>query len=99
MVAGRRVTRSATHAQNPRVASDSSAVSAATVTRRRGHLTRDQARLQALSPLAVLGRGYALALDPSGRVLRQAGQARLGQLISVRLGQGGLRARVEEVLP
>ncbi|MBI5522670.1 MAG: exodeoxyribonuclease VII large subunit [Desulfarculus sp.] len=67
------------------------------VTRRRGELAERLGRLRALSPLAVLGRGYALAQDQVGHLLRQAGQVRVGQVIRVRLGQGALRARVEEV--
>lgn len=54
-------------------------------------------RLRALSPLAVLGRGYALVSDERGRVLRRAGDAERGQEIRVRLAQGGLRAKVEEI--
>jgi exodeoxyribonuclease VII large subunit len=64
---------------------------------RRASLQEGLGRLRALSPLAVLGRGYALALYQEGRLLRQAGQARVGQLIRVRLAQGGLKARIEEI--
>lgn len=65
---------------------------------RRAALEQAQGRLRALSPLAVLGRGYALAWDQEGRLLRRAGQVAMGQAIRVRLAQGSLRARVEEVL-
>ncbi len=73
------------------------AAGALAIHRRRGDLTTRLGRLRALSPLAVLGRGYALALDQEGHVLRQAGQAGVGQLIRVRLAVGGLAARVEEI--
>src|SRR5690606_18192079 len=36
---------------------------------RRESLARAAARLQAMSPLAVLSRGYAVLLDPRGRAL------------------------------
>ena len=55
------------------------------------------ASLDAMSPLAVLGRGYALAQDERGRVLRAAGAVRAGERVRVRLSEGALRCRVEEV--
>ncbi len=58
-----------------------------------------QGRLQALSPLAVLGRGYALVQDAEGRVLKQAKDTGPGEKIKVRLAQGRLGAVVEEVEP
>jgi len=65
-------------------------------TRRQGvrHL---EGRLRALSPLAVLGRGFALALDSEGKVLRRASDTARGRKITVRLAQGALKAKVEEV--
>jgi exodeoxyribonuclease VII large subunit len=56
----------------------------------RAHLGRDAARLNALSPLAVLGRGYAIVLAEDGRAVRRASEARTGQALSVRLGEGSL---------
>ncbi|MCB2228965.1 MAG: exodeoxyribonuclease VII large subunit [Desulfarculaceae bacterium] len=61
-------------------------------------VARLEARLRALSPLAVLGRGYALATDSEGRVLRRAGDTAKGKKITVRLGEGALRAKVEDIL-
>ena len=55
------------------------------------------ASLDAMSPLAVLGRGYALATDAGGRVLRSARGVRAGEAVRVRLAEGSLRCRVEEV--
>jgi len=57
------------------------------------------ARLDALSPLAVLARGYAIATDEAtGRVLRSSGQARPGGEVRVRLHEGALRCSVVEAL-
>ncbi len=55
-------------------------------------------RLQTLSPLAVLGRGYSLTrLLPSGTVVRSAAQARVGDAIEILLAEGALGARVNDV--
>ena len=53
------------------------------------------ARLDGLSPLAVLGRGYAVAWDASRtRVLRDAASVNVGDDIIVRLERGELRSAV-----
>jgi len=53
------------------------------------------ASLDALSPLGVLQRGYAIAQDASGRLLRDAASVALGDAVSVRLAKGKLKTRVE----
>jgi len=55
------------------------------------------ASLDALSPLAVLQRGYALAQDASGKPLRDAASVSPGDQVSVRLAKGKLNTRVESV--
>lgn len=55
------------------------------------------AQLQALSPTAILGRGYAVAFGPDGKVLRKAGDAKVGADIKLWLGQGELDATVKAV--
>ena len=54
------------------------------------------ASLDALSPLKVLGRGYAMAQRPDGTVLRSADQARIGETLRLRLADGALRCQVKE---
>jgi exodeoxyribonuclease VII large subunit len=51
-------------------------------------------RLEERSPLRLLERGYAIAYDASGKVLRSADQVALGDDISVRLARGELGATV-----
>ena len=54
------------------------------------------ASLDALSPLKVLGRGYAVARDENGTILRAAEEASVGEIIEVLLGQGSLMCTVDE---
>ncbi len=53
--------------------------------------------LGALSPLAVLERGYALAQDAGGAIVRDASAVNVGDKIHLRLASGGLGCRVEEL--
>jgi len=55
------------------------------------------ASLDALSPLAVLQRGFAVAQKQDGSLLRDAKQVSMGDAIKVRLARGRLGARVENI--
>lgn len=63
----------------------------------RARLAVTAASLDALSPLAVLKRGYAIAQDERGQLLRDAREAQVGAALRLRLAAGTLRCRVEEV--
>jgi len=52
-------------------------------------------RLNSLSPLAVLGRGYSLTRLPSGEIVRRADQVAAGAGVRVVLHEGSLDCRVE----
>lgn len=53
------------------------------------------AKLRALDVKRVLDRGYALALDSSGRIVRDAAQLSVGQTVDLRLAKGGAVGRIE----
>jgi len=55
------------------------------------------ASLDALSPLGVLQRGYAIAQDASGKLLRDAASVSPGDAVSVRLQKGKLATRIERI--
>ncbi|PZN13483.1 MAG: exodeoxyribonuclease VII large subunit [Bacillota bacterium] len=75
-----------------------------TVARRRVEDRRQQLRaltgqLEALSPLAVLARGYSIARDARGHVVKDARDVAPGEPVEVWLHRGRLLCRVEETLP
>lgn len=54
------------------------------------------AALDALSPLKVLGRGYAIVQTPDGQVVSAAAQVKVDDRLTVRLADGQLDCRVEK---
>jgi exodeoxyribonuclease VII large subunit len=52
--------------------------------------------LQALSPVAILDRGYALVFDSSGKLLKDANKVEVGDEITARLARGELKASVKQ---
>lgn len=53
------------------------------------------ARLHDLSPLATLGRGYAIARDASGAIVKRVAQVNVGQPLAVTVSDGVVSCRVE----
>lgn len=53
-------------------------------------------RFEALSPLAILERGYSLTMAGDGRLLKDARGLKPGDLIETRLSRGRVRSRVVE---
>lgn len=54
-------------------------------------------RLQALSPLDVLARGYSITFDAAGRIVRRARQVAPGAPLHTRVHEGQIISRVERV--
>ena len=65
----------------------------------KAHLDRATRQIEALSPLAILDRGYALVFDASGRLLKDASQVEPDSKISARLSRGTITAIVKRVNP
>jgi exodeoxyribonuclease VII large subunit len=62
---------------------------------KRARLAEVAARLHALSPLAVLDRGFALVRKPGGAVVRRAADLAVGDSVDIRLARGQIQARIE----
>lgn len=54
-------------------------------------------KLDAVSPLAVLGRGYSLTFNENGRIISRCGDTEPGEKIKVQLADGDIEALVENV--
>jgi len=61
----------------------------------RVRLERMDTALRALSPVAILERGYALVFDASGKLLKDAAKVKAGDEISAKLAKGTVEARVK----
>ena len=70
-------------------------LSGALVARKRERFAALAASLDAMSPLKVLGRGYAMARDENGAVLKSYRDVSAGDHVSVTLGEGGFSCTVE----
>jgi exodeoxyribonuclease VII large subunit len=66
--------------------------------RRRASLDHAGARLQTLSPLATLGRGYAIVRS-GAEAVRDAAALETGDALDIQLASGSVDARVEEIHP
>ena len=64
------------------------------ITRARQRFIAQISKLEAMSPLKVLKRGYSMAQTEKGEVIRSVRQVELGQRIQIRLSDGSLSATV-----
>jgi len=66
-----------------------------TIERKQAGLERLATKLQALSPLNVLSRGYALVQADGGQVVRAAKDVRSGQGLSLRFSDGEVKVKAQ----
>jgi len=71
------------------------AAARATLLRRRSRLDRLSSQLEALSPLAILERGYALVFSASGKLVKDSAQLGQGDEVSATLARGTFRATIK----
>ncbi|MBW1981558.1 MAG: exodeoxyribonuclease VII large subunit [Deltaproteobacteria bacterium] len=65
------------------------------VASKRQALERSLSRLETLSPLAILARGYSITTTwPAGEIVRSARDVQTDDLVQVRLHEGALRCKV-----
>jgi exodeoxyribonuclease VII large subunit len=71
-------------------------LSGALVSRKRQRFAALAASLDAMSPMKVLGRGYAMAQDEAGQILKSYRDVTAGDRVSVTLGEGGFTCTVDQ---
>jgi exodeoxyribonuclease VII large subunit len=62
---------------------------------RKSRLERMTSQLEALSPLAILERGYALVFDASGKLVKDASDLSAGDEISATVARGTFTATIK----
>ncbi len=68
------------------------------ISQQSGKLNSLARSLSQLDPHAVLTRGYALALDSTGRAIRDAGQLAVGDCVQLSFASGSANATVNQVV-
>ena len=71
-------------------------VSGTLLSRKKERFAALAASLDAMSPLKVLGRGYAMAQNGDGQILKSWRDVSAGDAVTVTLGEGALACRVED---
>jgi len=69
------------------------------IERRKLLLGQQASRLNAISPLATLDRGYALAQAENGSLVRSSSDLQPGDELRVRFSQGSVETRVTKIYP
>ncbi|MEA5097995.1 MAG: exodeoxyribonuclease VII large subunit [Burkholderiaceae bacterium] len=65
----------------------------------RHRLTSLAAQLELLNPQRTLDRGYAIVTDADGRIVRAPAQLHPGEVIDMRLAEGGAKVTIGQVKP
>lgn len=67
------------------------------LTKQQHDLASAAAKLEALSPLATLSRGYAIATNQQNQILRRVSQVKQGDEIKLKLYQGSLNCTIDKI--
>ena len=65
-------------------------------THRLNELAALSARLDAMSPLKVLSRGYAIVSDENGKVIKRTEDAKPGDVLTARVEDGAITVQVQK---
>ena len=66
------------------------------IEKRKLKLQSMSSNLKAVSPLAVLDRGYAIVMNDKGKVIKSSKEVKIGDIINTRLAQGELISNVSK---
>lgn len=69
------------------------------VNNRQWRIEQSSKSLQQLDPNKVLSRGYCIAFDEIGRVIKYSHLLRVGSKVQIQLNHGKLKATVNEIIP
>lgn len=75
-----------------------SAASVDLVNRNRQQFVRLTSKLDAMSPLKVLGRGYSVALNENGKLVKSVKTVKSGERLTVQIEDGKILTQVQEVI-
>ncbi|MBI4398717.1 MAG: exodeoxyribonuclease VII large subunit [Candidatus Omnitrophica bacterium] len=64
---------------------------------RKSDFAQRAAQLEALSPLAVLTRGYSITSNEKGKLIRSANEVRVGEEIITKVAKGEIRSKVTKI--
>ena len=67
------------------------------IEKREAFLSQAASALDALSPLAVLGRGFSICRDANGRVIKNSSSVKNGDRVSIRFHTGSAEADISSV--
>lgn len=67
------------------------------LTVKRSHLKHAAGKLDALSPLGILNRGYSLTFDGRGRLLKNADSLNAGEVVKTRLERGTFESKIIKI--
>ena len=73
------------------------AASTKLLNKNREQFVRLTAKLDAMSPLKVLGRGYSVTLNEKGQLVKSVKAVKRGESLTVQMSDGKLTAQVQEV--
>ena len=66
------------------------------IEKRKLKLQSMSSNLKAVSPLAVLDRGYAIVMNDKGKALKSSKEVKVGDIINTRLAEGEIISNVSK---